>query len=158
VTQQQIGTTLTVTPFIGIDGSVQLDMVQSVEDVTGEVLVDQNKQYIIGKRESTNYVTAKSGDIIVISGFRKNSNLKSTSRLGPIPFIGDLFGSRSRGTTNSELVFFLRPTVLSNSPAIDNADALKRIEAWPSRDEVKRELDPNYVAPKKSALEKIFPK
>lgn len=158
VTQQQIGTTLTVTPFIGIDGSVQLDMVQSVEDVTGEVLVDQNKQYIIGKRESTNYVTAKTGDIIVISGFRKNSNLKSTSRLGPIPFIGDLFGSRSRGTTNSELVFFLRPTVLSNMPAIDNADAIKRIEAWPSRDEVKRELDPNYVAPKKSALEKIFPK
>jgi general secretion pathway protein D len=158
VTQQSIGTTLTVTPFIGIDGSVQLDMVQSVEDVTGEVLVDQNKQYIIGKRESTNYVTAKSGDIIVISGFRKNSSLKSTSRLGPIPFIGDLFGSRSQGTTNSELVFFLRPTVLSNTPAIDNADALRRIDAWPSRDDVRRELDPSYAMPKKSALEKIFPK
>ncbi len=158
VTQQSIGTTLTVTPFIGIDGSVQLDMVQSVEDVTGEVLVDQNKQYIIGKRESTNYVTAKSGDIIVISGFRKSSNLKSTSRLGPIPFIGDWLGSRSRGTTNSELVFFLRPTVLANSPALDNAEALKRIEAWPSRDDVRRELDPNYVAPKKSVLEKLLPK
>ena len=158
VTQQQIGTTLTVTPFIGIDGSVQLDMVQSVEDVTGEVLVDQNKQYIIGKRESTNYVSAKSGDVIVISGFRKNSNLKSASRFGPIPFIGDLLGSRSRAATNSELIFFLRPTVLTNMPAVDNADAIKRIEAWPSRDEVKRELDPNYVAPKKSAFEKIFPK
>ncbi len=158
VTQQQIGTTLTVTPFIGVDGSVQLDMVQSVEDVIGEVLVDQNKQYIIGKRESTNYVTAKSGDIIVISGFRKNSKLKSTSRLGPIPFIGDWLGSRSRGETNSELVFFLRPTVLTNSPTIDNADAIKRIEAWPSRDEVKHELDPNYVAPPKTALEKILRK
>ncbi len=158
VTQQQIGTTLTVTPFIGIDGSVQLDMVQAVEDVVGEVLVDQNKQYIIGKRESTNYVSAKSGDIIVISGFRKDSSLKSSSRLGPIPFLGDLLGSRSRGRTVSELIFFLRPTVLTNSPVIDNADALKRIERWPSRDEIKRELDPNYVAPPKTVLEKLLPK
>lgn len=158
VTQQSIGTTLTVTPFIGADGSVQLDMVQSVEDVIGEVLVDQNKQYVIGRRESTNYVTAKSGDIIVISGFRKNSKLKSTSRLGPIPILGDIFGSRSRGETKSELVFFLRPTVLANSPAIDNADALRRIDAWPSRDEVRREIDPNYVAPPKSALDRLLSK
>ncbi|MBM3852774.1 MAG: type II and III secretion system protein, partial [Verrucomicrobia bacterium] len=157
VTQQSIGTTLTVTPFIGIDGSVQLDMVQSVEDVVGEVLVDQNKQYIIGKRESTNYVTAKSGDIVVISGFRKNSNLKSSSRLGPLPIIGDLLGSRSSGTTTQELVFFLRPTVLTNTPVIDNAHAMRRIETWPSRDEIKREIDPNYVPPKKSVLEKILP-
>ncbi len=158
VTQQQIGTTLTVTPFIGADTSVQLDMVQSVEDVIGEVLVDQNKQYVIGKRESTNYVTAKSGDIIVISGFRKNSKLRSTSRLGPIPILGDLFGSRSRGETKSELVFFLRPTVLTNSPAIDNADAMRRIDAWPSRDEVKREIDPNFVPTPKSALDRLLSK
>lgn len=158
VTQQQIGTTLTVTPFIGVDGSVQLDMVLSVEDVTGEVLVDQNKQYVIGRRESTNYVTAKSGDIKVIGGLRKNSNLKSTSRLGPIPIIGDLLGSRSRGTTTTELVFFIRPTVLTNTPEVDNAEAIKRINQWPSRDEVKRELDPAYVAPPKSAIDKLLNK
>jgi general secretion pathway protein D len=158
VTQQSIGTTLTVTPFIGVDGSVQLDLVGSVEDVIGEVQVDQNKQYIIGKRETTNYVTAKSGEIIWIGGFRKNSNLKTTSRLGPIPIIGDLLGSRSKGTTTTELIFFLRPTVLTNSSAIDNAEALRRINEWPSRDAVKREIDPNYVAPKKSALEKVLSK
>jgi general secretion pathway protein D len=157
VTQQQIGTTLTVTPFIGIDGAVQLDMVQSVEDVTGEVLVDQNKQYVIGRRESTNYVSAKSGDIIVIGGFRKKSKLSSASRFGPIPIIGDLLGSRSKGDTMSELVFFVRPVVLANIPAVDNADAMRRIDGWPSRDEVKKEIDPRYVAPRKSLLEKILP-
>ena len=157
VTQQQIGTTLTVTPFIGVDGAVQLDMVQSVEDVTGEVLVDQNKQYVIGRRESTNYVSAKSGDIIVISGFRKNSKLSSSSRFGPIPIIGDLLGSRSKGDTASELVFFVRPVVLANNPGVDNAEAMRRIEAWPSRDQVKQEIDPRFVPPKKSILEKILP-
>ncbi|MBI5693211.1 MAG: type II secretory pathway, component PulD [Verrucomicrobia bacterium] len=158
ISQQSIGTTLTVTPFIGVDGSVQLDMVGSVEDVIGEVQVDANKQYIIGRRETTNYVTAKSGDIIVIGGFRKNSNLKTTSRFGPIPIIGDLLGARSRGVTTTELIFFLRPIVLTNSSVVDNAEALKRVETWPSRDLIKREIDPNYVAPKKSVLEQILPK
>ena len=158
VTQQQIGTTLTVTPFIGVDGAVQLDLVQSVEDVIGEVLVDQNKQYVIGRRESTNYVSAKSGDIIVISGFRKNSSLRSSSRFGPIPILGDLLGSRSRGKTVSDLVFFVRPVVLTNSPAIDNADAYRRIDTWPSRDEVKKELDPAYVAPPRSTIDRLLGK
>ncbi|WP_457795315.1 secretin N-terminal domain-containing protein [Horticoccus sp. 23ND18S-11] len=156
VTQQQIGTTLTVTPFIGIDGSVQLDMIQSVEDVTGEVQVDANTQYIIGKRESTNYISAKSGDIIVLSGFRKNSSIRETNRLGPIAFIGDLFGSRKRSTSRTELVFFLRPTVLTNNPTIDNAETMKRIEDLPARDAIKNALDPNYVIPPKTTMEKIM--
>jgi general secretion pathway protein D len=131
-----------------------------VEDVIGEVLVDQNKQYIIGKRESTNYVTAKSGDIIVLGGFRKNSNTRSTSRLGPIPFLGDLLGSRSRSATTQELILFLRPTVLVNTPAVDNADQLKRIEKWanPQRDTIKQELDPAFVPPAKTPVEKYLQK
>ncbi len=148
VTQQQIGTTLTVTPFIGVDGSVQLDLTQTVEDVTGTVPVDNNIQYIIGRRESKNYVSAKSGDILVFSGFRKSSMVNETNRLGPIPFLGDLFGSRKKSNTRSELVFFIRPTVLVNNPAIDNAEAMKRIEALPSRDAIKGALDPKYTPPK----------
>src|SRR5690606_33886243 len=105
VTQQQIGTTLTVTPFIGVDGSVQLDMVQDVQDVIGEVLVDQNTQYIIGQRQTTSYVTTRSGEIIVLGGFRKNSNIKETSRLRPIPILGDIFGPRRRGNNRQELIF-----------------------------------------------------
>ena len=145
VTQQKIGTTLTVTPFIGVDGSVQLDMTQTVEDVTGTVKVDSNDQYIIGTRETKNYVSAKSGDILVLSGFRKNTNIRETNRLGPIPIIGDLLGSRKNSTARTELVFFIRPTVLVNDPAIDNAEALKRIEQFPARDAIKGALDPNYT-------------
>jgi len=133
-------------------------MVQSVEDVTGEVLVDANKQYIIGRRETTNYVTAKSGQIIVLGGFRKNSNIKENSRLGPIPILGDIFGPRKRNSNRQELIFFLRPTVLQNTATIDNVDALKRIEGWSSRDTVKKELDPTFVPAKPSVLDRILPK
>jgi general secretion pathway protein D len=163
-TQQEIGTTLTVTPFIGVDGSVQLELTQDVQDVTGEVLIDGNTQYIIGKRQTESYVTTKSGEIIVLGGFRKNSSISERGRLGPIPILGDLFGPRSKSKGRQELIFFLRPTVLTNTPAIDNAEELKRIEQWSTRDAIKKELDRSYVplpAPSPSAdslLDKILPR
>jgi len=158
VTQQQIGTTLTVTPFIGADGSVQLDLVQDVQDVIGEVPVDNNTQYIIGQRQTTSYVTTKSGEIIVLGGFRKNATIRERNRLGPIPFIGDLFGPRTKSNNRQELIFFLRPTVLTNSPAIDNAEMLKRIEEWSTRDQIKKEIDPNYVAPPQTMMDRLLSK
>ena len=157
-TQLPIGTRLTVKPFIGVDGSVQLDIKQKVEDVTGEVIIDGNTQYIIGTRETTSYITAKSGDVIVLGGFQKQSDLKSTSRLGPIPILGDIFGSRRKFKGRQELIFFLRPTVLTNNPTIDNAETMKRIETLPTRDQIKNELDPNYVVPKKSVIDRILPR
>ena len=159
VTQQKIGTTLVITPFIGSDGSVQLDMTLTVEEVTGTVPVDNNVQYIIGNRESKNYVSTMSGDIHVLGGFRKNTSVNETTRLGPIPFLGDLFGARKKSTNRSELIFFIRATVLTNDPSIDNAEAMKRINTLPAREEIKGALDPNYVAPAKPSLaDKIFPK
>lgn len=144
VTQQQIGTTLTVTPFIGVNGSVQLEITQSVEDVTGEVKVDANTQYIIGKNESKSYVSSMSGDILVFSGYQKTSNVNETNRLGPIPILGDIFGSRKKSTARTELIFFIRATVITNNPEVDNAATLKRIDAMPARDAIRGALDPNY--------------
>lgn len=158
VTQQQIGTNLTVTPFIGVDGSVQLDIKQKVEDVTGEVQVDNNKQYIVGTRETTSYVTAKTGEIIVLGGFQKRIDTKSTSRFGPIPFLGDLFGSRGKRSYRQELIFFLRPTVLTMNMEKDNAEIMKRVEKLPQRDEIKQQLDPNYQPPPKSIIDRVFSK
>jgi general secretion pathway protein D len=160
VTQQPIGTRLTVEPFIGVDGSINLNVTQKVEDVTGEVIVDQNRQYIIGQRETKSNVSAKSGDILVFGGFRKQNDSKSTSRLGPIPIIGDIFGARTKSTSHQEVIFFLRPTVLTNKEAIDaaNAETMKQVEKLPSKDDIKANLDPNYVAPKKPLLDRILPK
>ena len=158
VTQQQIGTTLTVTPFIGPDGSVQLELTTDVQDVTGTVQVDNNQQYIIGQRKTDSYVTAKNGDIIVMSGFRKNTVVRERGRLGPIPIIGDIFGPRTRNTGRQELVFFLRPTVLTNNANVDNAETMKRVEQLPTRDAIKSELDPNFRPVPQSMLDKILPR
>jgi general secretion pathway protein D len=104
-------------------------------------------------------VSAKSGDILVFGGFQKQIDSKSTSRLGPIPIIGDLFGARSKRTSHQELIFFLRPTVLTNNPLVDNAETMQHVDRLPTKETIRSHIDPNYVPPtKKSVLDKILPK
>ncbi len=157
--QLRIGTRLNVTPFIGVDGSVQLELKQTVEDVIDEIIIDGNPQPIIGTRETSSYITAKSGDIIVLGGFQKNTGTRTTSRLGPIPIIGDIFGSRRKQENRQDLIFFLRPVVLTNKPEVDNASAFQHLEQMPHRDEIKRQLDPAAQPQKDSSvLDKILPR
>jgi general secretion pathway protein D len=132
VGQQEIGIELIVTPLIGTDGSVQLEIEQNVDDVIGEIEIDGNPQPQIGKRNTNSFVSARSGEIIVIGGLQRTSKSKRTNRLGPIPILGDLFGSRSREDTRTDLVFFLRPTVLTNTAA-DTAEAIERVENFPEK-------------------------
>lgn len=143
VASKDIGIGLEVTPLIGADGSVQLEIEQEVNDVLGDITIDGNPQPRIGRRTTKSFVSARSGEIIVLGGLQRTSQSKSTSRLGPIPIIGDLLGSRSRETTRTDLVFFLRPTVLTNTPA-DNASALRQIEALPEKDRarIKESIQP----------------
>ncbi len=127
VAYKDIGIDLKVKPLIGADGSVQLEITQEVNDVLGTVNIGGNDQPRIGRRSTESFVSANSGDIIVLGGLQRTSKSKNTSRLGPIPIIGDLLGTRSREDTRTDLVFFLRPTVLTNTPA-DNAPAIRQLE------------------------------
>jgi len=147
VQSQKIGITLTVKPLIGQDGSVQLEIEQNVEDVLREVTIDGNPQPLIGSRETNSFVSVKTGEIIVLGGLQRETQSKNTSRLGPIPFLGDLFGSRSRSKTRTDLVFFLRPTILTNTSE-DNVKAMNQIEKFPDyqRAKLKSVLEPTGSA------------
>jgi general secretion pathway protein D len=142
ITQQEIGLTITVKPLIGNDGSVQLDLKQEISEAGPEVKIDNNIQNVILKRTTSQFITAKSGEILVLGGLQKKSNGKTSNRLGPIPFLGDLFGRRTRTETRNELIFFLRPIVLTNTPA-DNVAAYEEMNHLPDqkhRKEVKNAL------------------
>ena len=140
VSQRDIGITLKVLPLIGKDGAVQLQISQSVEDILGSTQLDGNAQPIIGRRTTDSYVSALSGEIVVLGGLQRTVTTKSTSRLGPIPIIGDLFGSSTTLEEKQELIIFLRPYVLNNS-AVDNLDALSRATSSAIGPEVKKVID-----------------
>ena len=157
VTQQEIGITLTVKPLIGNDGSVQLDIKQSItdSDPANDVTIDGNAQPTINKRETDSFITIKSGEIIVLGGIVKENKGHQSNRLGPIPWIGDLLGKRTRTLSRTELIIFVRPVVLTNTPA-DNEAALKQIEGMPDNSAVKKELDPKYEPPKTPLYKKLY--
>ena len=140
VSQRDIGITLKVLPLIGKDGAVQLQVSQSVEDILGSTILDGNDQPIIGRRTTDSYVSAMSGEIIVLGGLQRTVTTKSTSRLGPIPIIGDIFGASTNVEEKQELIIFLRPYVL-NSSAVDNLDALSRVANSANGTEVKKIID-----------------
>jgi general secretion pathway protein D len=140
VSQRDIGIQLKVLPLIGKDGAVQLQVSQSVEDILGSVLLDGNDQPIIGRRTTDSFVSAMSGEIVVLGGLQRTITTKSTSRLGPIPFLGDLFGSSTDLEEKQELIIFLRPYVLNGS-AVDNLDALSRATSSAIGPEVKKILE-----------------
>ena len=66
-------------------------------------------------------------------------------------------GTRKRDKYHQELILFLRPFVLTNDAAVDNVEPLRTLEKLPSRDEIKEQLDPSFVAPPKSVIDRILP-
>jgi len=146
VSQRDIGIQLKVLPLIGKDGSVQLQVTQQVEDILGQVTLDNNLQPIIGRRSTDSFVSAMSGEIIVLGGLQRTQSLNQANRLGPIPPLGDLFGSSTKSTTRTELVIFMRPYVLNNS-AVDNLNAMSRINATPISEEVKKVINQTPAEP-----------
>ena len=148
VSQRDIGIELRVLPLIGQDGSVQLQITQKVEDILGTVILDGNEQPRIGRRETQSFVSARSGEIVVLGGLQRTQVTESTSRLAGIPLLGDLLGASSEEHTKTELLIFLRPYVLTGA-AGDNADALRRIDGSVQREPVRELLDnkPGQVLP-----------
>lgn len=139
VTYKNIGIQLTVTPLIGHDGSVQLEIQQQVDDVLSNVLIDGNSQPVIGSRTTESFVSAQSGEIVVLGGLQRKVRNTTGTRLGGIPVLGAILGSRKKDETRTDLVFFLRPYVLTNTAA-DNAETLRRLQDSPQQPDVEAAL------------------
>ena len=114
---RDIGIQLTVTPLIGADDTVQMQVEQTVDNVAGNITIDGNPQPIIGRREATSTITVDSGEMIVLGGLQENRQGDSSSYfplLGRLPIIKEFFGGENTEYSRTELVIFIRPTILTN--------------------------------------------
>lgn len=143
INNKDIGLTLSVKPLIGNDGSVQLEIKQELSEPAGTVQIDGNDQPIVSRRSTESFVTAKSGEIIVLGGLQRRTSSRNRFRLGPIPIIGDLLGGRTRNNERTDLVVFLRPQVLTGDTAIDNATAEARLNTMEATKDVNHAFHPD---------------
>ncbi len=157
VTYQNIGIEVKVTPLIGDDGSIQLTIDQKVDDVVGNTTIDGNTQPIIGHREATSFVNVQDGQMVVLGGLQQSKLTNSRSKLGfiwEIPILSNLLGGRNNEVDRTELLFFVRPTVL---PAAQGSTYTnKRIDELSNKQDVHQFLTDPSKAPKDTILDRYY--
>lgn len=117
IQRQNVGIELEVRPQINAGGAIRLDIRQEVSSIAGPVSDDFN-ELIINKREIETTVTVNDGEIIALGGLLDDNERRTIQRipiLGDIPIIGELFRSRARSRTKTNLMVFIRPTILSSA-------------------------------------------
>lgn len=125
IERQDVGVQLEVRPQISEGGAIRLEIRQEVSSVSGQI-ISTSTDLITNRREIDTTVQVDAGQIIVLGGLIQET-IERTDQgipgLRRIPVAGRLFRSEgvSRGRTN--LMVFLRPTIV-NTPS--QADAVTR--------------------------------
>jgi general secretion pathway protein D len=155
-TYQSIGIDVKVTPLIGDDGSIQLDIDQIVDDVVGNVTVDNNQQPIIGHRQATSFINVSDGQMIVLGGLQQTKRSTNRNKLGllyEIPILSQLLGGRTHEEDRTELLLFVRPHIIP--PGQSTKDANQSIDALTNKDQVKQYLEDPSKQHKESLLKQL---
>ena len=114
VQRQDVGIKLEVKPQINTGGAIKLFLKQEVSSVAGPVS-NNNSDLIINKREIETTVTVDDGEILALGGLLDDNERKTIERiplLSDIPGLGELFKSRSKSRSKTNLMVFIRPTIL----------------------------------------------
>jgi general secretion pathway protein D len=114
VQRQNVGITLQVRPQINAGGTIKLDLRVEVSSIAGPVSAG-SQDLILNKREFENTITIDEGDIVGVGGLLDDNDRRTLDRvplLGDIPVLGNLFRSRGRSRARTNLMVFIRPTIL----------------------------------------------
>ena len=114
VQRQNVGIQLDVKPQINSSGALKMYLRLEVSSVAGPVSSD-NSEVIFNKRGIETTFTVDDGNIMVIGGLLDDNERRTIEKiplLGDIPGLGALFRSRARSRTKTNLMVFIRPTIL----------------------------------------------
>ena len=96
---------------------------------TGDVvvggLVNSSPQPVIATREETTTALIKDGQTVVIGGLKKkevSQQINKVPLLGDLPLLGALFRFEGESTSNSELLIFITPSVVTE-PKLTESEA-----------------------------------
>lgn len=118
VERKDVGITLKVTPHINDGKTLRLEVEQESSELAAAPAGISTSDIITNKRSVKSTILADDGQIIVLGGLIKDNVKTQVSKvpiLGSIPFIGRLFSSTREVTEKTNLMVFLRPTLLRTS-------------------------------------------
>ncbi len=132
ITREDVGITLKVKPHIHNGEAVRLEVEASAESVD-QTSVAGSADLITNKRSIKTMIFAENEETIVLGGLIRDDTRELESRvpyLGRIPVIGWLFKSRSTQHVKSNLMVFLRPTIINTSGLSQNVTKKKFDGIW----------------------------
>jgi len=115
--RQDIGVKLIVRPQINAGGSITLFLRQEVSSING-LLSDGASDLVLNKRELETTLVVDDGDIAVAGGLLDQNDrlaVDAVPGLGQLPVIGGLFRSTSRQRGRTNLMVFIRPTIIRSA-------------------------------------------
>jgi general secretion pathway protein D len=135
-----VGLVMSLTPQISENGTVTLDVRPTISRKIGDVsdpnpslqntqnpsLTIQNKIPVIQVREMESVLQVGSGQTVILGGLMQDDSNRARDGipgLSRAEGFGAIFGQQERNVQKTELVIFLRPTVITN-PSLDS-DELK---------------------------------
>jgi general secretion pathway protein D len=126
IQRENVGVTLQVTPQINEGDSVVMDIVQEVSSISQQVL--SASDVITNERKIETKVMAQDGDIVVLGGLVKDDiqdSRQGVPVLSGIPIIGRLFRNDVVSVTKSNLLVFIRSTIIRDDEDLAGATAEK---------------------------------
>jgi len=118
IQREDVGLTLQVTPHVHDGNLIRLEILQEVSEVdtrTLQIGSDGSSDIITNKRTIETTVLADDGEVIVLGGLIRDKYSEGESGvpgLKNIPVLGYLFKTKSKSVEKSNLMVFLRATVL----------------------------------------------
>ena len=112
--RMEVGIKLDVLPQISEGDVIRLAIKQEVSSIAG-ALTTLSSDFITNTREIETTVLANDGEIIVLGGLIQDDEQITADKvpiLGDAPVIGNLFRSKSKSRARTNLMVFLRPTII----------------------------------------------
>ena len=134
VQREDVGVELTVTPHVHNVSEVRLEVAQQITNVIntpvgGNAFAD----VVTSKRTIETTILAEDRQTIVLGGLIQDDINISNNRVpfvGDIPLFGNLFKARGKQQVKTNLLVFLRPTVLRTQDDAEDLSASKYNSIW----------------------------
>jgi general secretion pathway protein D len=133
---------MSVTPQISENGTILLNVRPTISSLKGAGKTDPTPGLAVANvvpeiqtREMESMLRLSDGEIAVMGGLmedRLNNNTNQVPGLGDLPGVGNFFRNRNDTATKTELVIFLKPTIIRDPSVATDYRAFR--DLLPTRD------------------------
>lgn len=116
---EEVGIKLEVTPIVMDNKVINMAVKPKVSNQNGTT---PDNRPIVATRDADTNVIINDGETLVIGGLMRQNEVHNTNSipiLGDIPFLGALFKTKSTVKTNTNLIFFITPKIISGGNYIE---------------------------------------